>query len=131
MIIYNIFCFTVFTNLINSSVFFHFFFQLQVYDAENELVNCFGVKGSNPGELDLPYGVSVDHENNIVVADMWNHRLTVYTQQGKFLKHMTFETGQSVRMPANISIAPAGLNGNDYRIAVTDFGANCVKVFAY
>ena len=94
-------------------------------------MNTFGVKGSNEGELDLPYGVAVDHKDNIVVADMWNHRLSVYNQQGEFLKHLAFETGQSVRMPARISIAPASANATEYRLAVTDFGANCVKMFTY
>ena len=82
--------------------------------------------------MDLPYGVAVDHEDNIVIADMWNHRLSVYTQQGKFLNHLSFESGQCVRMPAHISISPASsLTANEYRVAVTDFGANCVKVFSY
>ena len=93
-------------------------------------MQTFGVKGNNPGELDLPYGVSVDPENNIVVADMWNHRLSVYNQQGQFLNHIVCSPGPMVRMPAHISVA-TGLTPDDYRLAVTDFSANSVRLFTY
>ena len=104
--------------------------SLQIYDCENELLHSFGVKGSNPGEMDLPYGVAVDSQNNIVVADMWNHRLSVYDLQGNFLNHILCAPGPMVRMPAHVSVS-TGLNSDDYRLAVTDFSANHVKVFTY
>ncbi|CAK8680880.1 unnamed protein product [Clavelina lepadiformis] len=104
--------------------------QIKVFDENNELIQTFGKKGGRDGELDLPYGVAVDCEDNIVVADMWNHRLSVYSSDGTFLKHLASESDQSVRMPAHVSVA-SGTSAEDYRLAVTDFGANSVRLIAY
>jgi len=45
-----------------------------------------GKQGQNQGEFDGPYGVAFDSKHkSIVVTDCWNHRLQLFSQDGKFL----------------------------------------------
>ena len=45
----------------------------------------FGVSGSGDGQFSDPAGLVVDRVGNMVVADSRNHRLCLYSQEGKFL----------------------------------------------
>ena len=45
----------------------------------------FGKSGSGPGCFSDPAGLGVDGLGNMVVADSRNHRLCVFSPQGKFL----------------------------------------------
>ena len=45
----------------------------------------FGCSGSGPGQLSDPAGLVVDSVGNMVVADSRNHRLCLFTQEGKFV----------------------------------------------
>ena len=49
------------------------------------LVRTFGIHGSSPGKFDTPWGVAVDGEGNILVADAFNHRIQKYAVNGRFL----------------------------------------------
>jgi len=46
-----------------------------------------GVKGSGPGELDLPHAVDIDAGGRILVADSANKRISVFGQDGKFVEN--------------------------------------------
>ena len=45
-----------------------------------------GVKGTEPGQFNLPHAVVVDSKNRIIVADAENNRVQVFDQTGKFLE---------------------------------------------
>lgn len=93
-------------------------------------MRTFGTKGGNDGEMDLPYGISVDCENNLVVADMWNNRVSVYSREGQFLRHIVPDPEHSVRLPCSVSVSRHE-NVDDYRLSVTNFGGTAVYVFTY
>lgn len=44
-----------------------------------------GVKGSKPGELDSPRGISVSKEGFVYVSDMSNNRVVKFDRDGKFV----------------------------------------------
>nr|XP_039261157.1 tripartite motif-containing protein 2-like isoform X1 [Styela clava] len=99
-----------------------------IFDVDNKLVRKFGVRGHGDGELDMVYGVTTDSEDNIVLADMWNHRISVYSNEGKFL--------------CNIATASAGLHrplqlavtkdeNGDNRLAILELGSYAVKLLSY
>jgi DNA-binding beta-propeller fold protein YncE len=48
-----------------------------------------GVKGSEPGQFNVPHAVVVDSRGRIIVADAENSRLQVFDANGKFLEQWT------------------------------------------
>ena len=48
-------------------------------------LRSFGTRGSGPGQFLAPVGVTVDDEDNILVADSKNHRIQKFTNDGQFL----------------------------------------------
>lgn len=49
-----------------------------------------GVKGSQPGQLQLPHGVALDSQGRILVNDSDNQRVSVFDKQGKFIETWPF-----------------------------------------
>jgi sugar lactone lactonase YvrE len=45
-----------------------------------------GVKGSAPGQLQLPHGIGIDSKGRILVSDSDNKRITVFDANGKFVE---------------------------------------------
>ena len=57
----------------------------------------FGEGGKGNGQFDRPSGVTVDRSNRVIIADKDNHRVQIFTVEGKWL--ITFgEKGSKVRM---------------------------------
>jgi DNA-binding beta-propeller fold protein YncE len=48
-----------------------------------------GVKGSEPGQFNVPHSVVVDSRGRIIVADAENSRIQVFDASGKFLEQWT------------------------------------------
>ena len=48
-----------------------------------------GVKGSEPGQFNIPHSVVVDSRGRIIVADVENNRIQVFDPAGKFLEQWT------------------------------------------
>ena len=43
-----------------------------------------GDKGSNPGQLNLPYGVALDSQGRVIVSEKGNCRISVFSANGQF-----------------------------------------------
>ena len=81
-------------------------------------------KGSGEGELDFPWGVAVDHlTSNIFIADHSNHRVQVFSQEGKF----QFTFGESPG--AGKMNKPLGICIFDGRVYVTQFSGHCILIY--
>ena len=48
-------------------------------------MTSWGVKGSGPGQFNLPHGIDVDRNRRIYVADAHNSRIQVFDETGRFL----------------------------------------------
>jgi streptogramin lyase len=51
--------------------------------------NIGGVKGTEPGQFNIPHSVVVDSRGRIIVADVENSRIQVFDSNGKFLEQWT------------------------------------------
>jgi len=74
-----------------------------------ELAHWGGV-GSGPGQFNMPQGVAVDAVGNVYVADTYNHRIQMFTNDGTFLKQWgTYGSapGQFYR-PMGVALAQDG-----------------------
>jgi DNA-binding beta-propeller fold protein YncE len=85
----------------------------------------FGHPGTGPGEFNRPEGLGVDAQNRIYVADSCNHRIQVFTKDGKFLRAYG-KAGKGpgeFSYPYDIQVDSAG------RQYVCEFGNSRIQVF--
>ncbi len=85
------------------------------YNSKGEFIRTFGGKGSGPGRLDCPHGITVDTrgpEPLLLVADRSNRRLQYFTLDGS---HVKFDSG--VNLPCHFHFFT---NGD---MVVPDLGA--------
>lgn len=52
----------------------------------SKLLGVFGKDGSGPGEFSRAEGLGVDSQDRVYVADSCNHRIQIFTADGKFLR---------------------------------------------
>ncbi len=93
--------------------------RVQVFDYSGKALFKFGQGGSGAGQFQFPYGIAVDSNNIIYVADMWANNIQQFTSDGKFVKYFA---KKEVGKPTGLFIA----NGKLYE---ADLKSNSIKVF--
>ncbi len=102
--------------------------QKFVFDAPGKpprYVAGFGKAGDRPGEFNRPEGICVDAEDRVYVADSCNHRIQVFSSDGKFLRAYG-KPGKGkgeLSYPYDICVDAAG------RQYVCEFGNSRIQVF--
>lgn len=85
----------------------------------------FGKEGQDEGQVSRPWGLCVDREGNIIVADRRNNRIQIYSSRGEF-KAMFGCKGTE---PGEFDL-PAGITTDTYgRIIVIDKDNHRVQIF--
>jgi len=93
------------------------------YDKEGQRIRSWGGRGSEPGRLNCPHGISVDlrhGEPELYVADRGNRRIQVFSMDGvhkRFLDH-------DMDMPCSFYFAGDEMFFPDLHSRVTIFDAN-------
>ncbi len=64
--------------------------RIQKFSASGEFLLAWGTRSPDnvvppPGTFNQPWGIAVDREGNVYVADTWNHRIQKFDANGKFL----------------------------------------------
>jgi sugar lactone lactonase YvrE/mono/diheme cytochrome c family protein len=54
-------------------------------DPEGGFILQWGVRGAEPGQLEVPHGLALDSRGRVFVADRWNNRVQVFDTDGKLL----------------------------------------------
>ena len=58
---------------------------IKVFDKTGLYLHDIGCKGSSDGQFDCPRGLVIDKYNRLIVCDVINQRLQLFTLSGKFL----------------------------------------------
>ena len=61
--------------------------RIQKFSPDGKFVAQFGSKGSGPGQLNCPYGITIDTAGTglVYVSEYNNHRVSVFTSDGVFV----------------------------------------------
>jgi len=95
-----------------------------IFDGEDQLVRKIGKEGSGNGRFNCPEGVSFDSDDNLYVADCWNHRIQKFTINGKYLLQIGGEGSNDGKLQY-----PRGLALHDYKVYVADSWNKRISVF--
>lgn len=97
------------------------------------LLNSWGEFGSleagsaYPGTFNEPWGISIDRDGNIYVADTWNHRIQKFTSDGEYLLSWGYfgqrEAPESFWGPRDVAVDDSG------HVYVSDTGNKRIVVF--
>ena len=79
--------------------------RIQVFDTDGNFLMAWGERGSEPGQLMTPTGLTVDGSGNIWVVDRGNSRVQSFTSDGELLSTWGSEGSGDGRFLTPTSIA--------------------------
>ncbi len=88
-----------------------------IYTLTGEVVRTIGKQGSEQGELSYPFGVAVDDDGRLWVADNGNSRVQCFTEDGEFV--CMFSTNKS----------PSGIAYHSERLFVSDLSNDQITIY--
>ena len=94
--------------------------RILIIDGRGECVGSFGGLGSLDDKLNDPWGLSVDSDGNVIVADKGSSLIKIFSPDGKFLMKIG---GQGTLK------SPVHCIQYDKYLIVSDKGEHCIKVF--
>ena len=59
------------------------------FDSNGKYIKEWGVKGTAPGQFDIPHTLAMDSQGRLFVGDRNNNRIQIFDQDGKFLTAWT------------------------------------------
>jgi sugar lactone lactonase YvrE len=59
------------------------------YSKDGKFITFWGVKGSGPGQLEVPHSIAMDSKGRVYVANRSNKRIEVFDQAGTYLSQIT------------------------------------------
>ena len=99
---------------------------VSVFSPSGEKLRSFGKYGIGEGQFLNPWGVTVDGEENILVADRRNHCILKFTAEGRFLTSVGARgTGHVLQFIHPTDLA---FNVSNNKIYVVDDGNNCIQI---
>ena len=69
-----------------------------------------GVKGSQPGQLQLPHGVALDSKGRILINDSDNKRVSVFDKDGTFVEAWPFPSRGGIAVAADDTVYISDVN---------------------
>ena len=85
----------------------------------------FGCQGSGDGELEMPWGLCIDKNDSIYVADWGNNRVQKFSPEGDLLAKFegTSDGVGSLKGPSGVAVDSEG------DVYVTDWGNHRVQIY--
>jgi DNA-binding beta-propeller fold protein YncE len=100
--------------------------RIQRFTPEGQSLGSFGEAGSGPGQLNLPWNITVDKDGVVYVADWRNDRIQKFGADGSYLGSIgTSGSGEGqLSRPADVAV------DDDGNVYVADWGNNRVSIFS-
>jgi sugar lactone lactonase YvrE len=81
------------------------------FTSEGQFVRVIGgVKGSQPGQLQLPHGVALDSQGRILINDSDNQRVSVFDKEGKFVESWPYPSRGGIAVAADDTVYVSDVN---------------------
>jgi sugar lactone lactonase YvrE len=81
------------------------------FTADGRLVRIIGgVKGSQPGQLQLPHGVALDSRGRILINDSDNQRVSVFDRDGAFVEAWPYPSRGGIAVAADDTVYISDVN---------------------
>ena len=93
---------------------------LQFGKKDYKLVRRTGTYGVGEGQLNYPFGICTDYNGDVYVAESSNHRVSVFSKDLNFLKHLGT---QQLETPRDVKVTPNS-------VVVLDCSPNCIHFFS-
>ena len=65
--------------------------RIQVFNHQGDVLYRFGEYGSGEGQLNYPVGIVLDTEKNVYIAELYNQRISVFSETGTYKYAISFE----------------------------------------
>ena len=111
--------------------------RVQIFDASGQFIYAIApdaLPGDDPGDFDVPVGVTVDNEGRIYVADLYNSRIQTFTPSGasSYAFEDAFGTRQTPgRDPSELQfLSPTGVAVSGGRLIITEYEGQRLHVLA-
>jgi hypothetical protein len=69
-----------------------------------------GVKGSQPGQLQLPHGVALDSRGRILINDSDNTRVSIFDKNGTFVESWPYPSRGGIAVAADGTVYVSDVN---------------------
>jgi sugar lactone lactonase YvrE len=69
-----------------------------------------GVRGSQPGQLQLPHGVALDSQGRILINDSDNQRVSIFDKEGKFVETWPYPSRGGIAVAADDTVYISDVN---------------------
>ncbi|MBM3924583.1 MAG: hypothetical protein FJ320_01130 [SAR202 cluster bacterium] len=76
--------------------------RVHKYSSDGKLLMSWGEPGTGPGQFHLPHSIWVDKDERVLVCDRENHRIQVFTPEGRYITQWT-----GFKQPTDIYIDPS------------------------
>ena len=109
-------------------------FKLQKFTSKGKYIHCIGQQGSEEGEFEDPYGITL-HENELYVCDCNNHRIQVFDLNLTFIRSIgshgkgegEFDLPYDVKFDSDCNMYVAECDGG--RVQVLDKDGKFIRMF--
>ena len=101
---------------------YHSTSNVKVFSKDGMVLHSIGTHGFGDGQLRYPTAVSVDSFSNLVVCDLDNSRLQIFTLDGDLVSKIEGKHTGLVS-PRSVAVSPTG------QLYITDIRKHCIHVF--
>jgi DNA-binding beta-propeller fold protein YncE/cbb3-type cytochrome oxidase subunit 3 len=98
---------------------------VQVFDADGRFLAEWGERGTEPGQMNSPFGIGLDPDGTLLIAEFGGNRVQRFTPEGEVLDGW----GGYGNDDGQFAYAMDAAVDAEGRVFVTDYGNNRVQVF--
>jgi len=100
-----------------------------IYNADGTFIQSFGPRGSNDGELNVPSGLAIDNNGNLLVGDSNNKRICVFDRNYSFIRSFGCFSGGNIHLVVDSFDRIIASDYNDHKLQFFDSNYQLLSTF--